>query len=361
MFNNKQNMHKLGDTKIGDGLPIYIIADVGLTNGGDIDRTFKLIDIASEIGVDAIKFQMIGPDTLLGDKSAVYTYKTLYDGSITENMYDMFSALNYTESEWAKIFEYTKFKKMEFICTSHYFGAVEILERIGVSVHKICTWSLTHKRLIQQIGKTNKPMLLDTGACDELMLNRTIEWYKSYGGTSPIILHDFHTTNVEEMNFKSIPYLKKIYNCPVGYTPQGIDYDMDFLSIGIGANLLEKRLTVDRGIAKNGHIKALEPKEFKNWFDRVRLLEKALGREAIIPTKDDIKQSKKYFKSMYFKKSINAGDIILDTHLESRRPGNGICASQVDNVIGKKINIDKKPGDMLFTKELSDCKVLEDI
>ena len=140
---------ELGSKKIGDGHPIYIMADVGLTNGGDIERAMKLIDIVSGFGVDAIKFQMIGPDTLLGDKSIEYTYPTLKDGSITENMHSMFSDLSYTDEQWFAIANYARQKGLEFICTSHFMGAVPLLEKIGVNIHKICTWSLSHKRLVE--------------------------------------------------------------------------------------------------------------------------------------------------------------------------------------------------------------------
>ena len=91
-------------------------------------------------------------------------------------------------------------------------------------------------------------------------------------------MHDFHTNRQEEMNFKSIPFLKETYDFPVGYTPQGRDYDKDFMAVGLGADILEKRLTIDRGIPNNGHIKALNPAEFKDWVRRIRGLEVSLGQ-----------------------------------------------------------------------------------
>ena len=78
---------RVGSKMIGDGHPIFTIADIGLTNGGDLERTYRLIDVAAEAGFDAVKLQMIGPDVLLGDKQVEYTYPTLHDGPKTENMY----------------------------------------------------------------------------------------------------------------------------------------------------------------------------------------------------------------------------------------------------------------------------------
>jgi sialic acid synthase SpsE len=332
---NSNTPVRIGSKNIGDGHPIYIMADIGLTNGGDIDRTFQLIDIVSDLGVDAVKMQMIGPEILLGDKTIEYTYPTLKDGFITENMFEMFSSLTYSEREWLSIADYAKKRGLEFICTSHYIGAVPILERIGVNVHKICTWSLTHKRLIQAIGKTRKPLILDTGACTTAGLMEILDWHSQAGGRGAIFLHDFHTNEYTEMNFRAIPYMKNMYGVPVGYSPQGRDTDMDFMAIGLGVNVLEKRITIDHSIPKNGHFKALEPKEFDDWLQRVRRLEMSLGSYSVLPTRSDQQQSRLYFKSLYTVVDVRAGDVIVDDMLEARRPGTGLAASLIDSVCGR--------------------------
>jgi len=325
---------QIGKRGVGDGNPVYIMADIGLTNGGDLKRTFKLIELVAQLGVDAVKFQMIGPEVLLGDKTVEYTYETFNDGLKTENMFDMFSKLTYTEEEWIQIKTYVDKHNLEFICTAHYIDAIPLLEHLDVKVHKICTWSMTHKRLIQAMGKTGKPILLDTGAFTPNTLDRTLDWYLQAGGRGIIILHDFHSNEIDEMNFRSVPYLKCRYGFPVGYTPQGRDYDMDYLAIGLGVNVLEKRITLDRSIPENGHNKALEPDEFDQWLKRVRELERALGAFSLLPTQADLVQSKNYFKSLYSKNNIEQHRIISDEMLEARRPGTGISASQVDQVCG---------------------------
>ncbi|NOQ81335.1 MAG: hypothetical protein GQ548_02255 [Methylophaga sp.] len=343
----------VGNKNIGDGNPIYIMADLGLTNGGDLERTFNLIDAAASMGVDAVKFQMIGPETLLGDKKVEYTYPTLNDGPKTENMYEMFSKLTYSEKEWIKIAQYVRSKGLEFICTAHTLEAVPLLEKINVNIHKICTWSMTHKRLIQEIGKTGKPLMLDTGMFTTQTLARTLDWHSEAGGRGALILHDFHTTNHTQMNFRAIPYMKDFFGYPVGYTPQGRDNDLDCMSIGLGVNILEKRLTVDRSIPQNGHIKALEPDEFSQWIQRVKELESALGFSTVLPTDDDKKSSEIFFKSLYLNCAIQKGETITDNMLSARRPGDGIAPFSVDDICGKKALRDMDKGTKLSRADIS--------
>lgn len=332
----KNNKIKIGKKTIGDKKKIFLIGDIGLTHKGDIEIIFKMIDFFSLNKVDAIKMQLIGPEFLFGDKNVTHTYKTLKDGLITQNMIEMTSELNLKDEEWYKIAKYIRKKKMEFICTSHYLGAVDILEKCNVNIHKICTWSTNHKRMIQKMGSTGKPLMIDLGASDVNDVDNIYKWHKNSGGKGFLVLHDFHTENFNEMNFKSIPFIKKRYNCPVGYTPQGRDSKLDFLSVGMGINMIEKRLTLDRSTPKNGHWKALEPNEFINWIRDIKNLEKALGSETIKPTKTDIKQSKKYFKSIYSSREIKKGQKLNDSNLKAARPGTGIPVNSIDDILGKK-------------------------
>ena len=137
--------------------PIFIIADLGLTCGGDIQRSLALIEQASKLGADAVKFQMIDSNELLGDKSVEYTYPTLDAGNITENMYDMFTKLEFSDSEWKIIKGHCDQFNIELIVTCHVESAVERIERLNLKVNKICTWSLSHYRMIAKLAKNNKP------------------------------------------------------------------------------------------------------------------------------------------------------------------------------------------------------------
>lgn len=347
---------KIGDRLIGLGQPIFVMADVGLTNGGSLDRAFLLIDICRALGVDAIKFQMIGPEFLLGDKTIAYTYPTLNDGQKTENMFEMFSDLTFSPAQWKRIVAAARNAGLEFVCTSHYLGAVDVLEGCGVNCHKVCSWSVTHKRLIQKMGRTRKPMFMDMGTSTQAMLQELIHWHSNSGGRGTIPLHDFHTKELTEVNFRSIPHIKRNFGCPVGYTSPGRSSHHDFMAIGLGVSVLEKRLTHDRSIPKNGHAKALEPEEFREWLHTVRDLELSLGSSMIIPSQEDLKQSRKYFKSLFAIRDIKKGERITDEMVDGRRPGTGISAKNVDLIVGRWARADIKSGKMISWDMVVSCQ-----
>jgi sialic acid synthase SpsE len=332
-------MIKVGSRVIGEGNPIFIMADIGVTNGGDFERSKKLIEIAAKSGADAIKFQYLGRDALLGQDRTTTASFSCHDGEVVERtLYELFEPLEYSESQWKSLRDCAKDFGLEFICTAHVLGAIPILERIGVDIHKICAWSSDHKRLVQALGQTGKPLMLDTGNLTTSTLARLLDWHSMAGGRGAVLLHDFHTSRPEQMNFNAIPYMRKQFGFPVGYTPQETNDRLDYMSIGLGANLLERRLTVDSTIRELGHAKAYEPDTFCEWVENVRRAELALGYETVLPTLENLEAKKSYYKSLFLNRDIAQGEVITDEVLSAHRPGSGILAGRVDEIIGRRVN-----------------------
>lgn len=338
---------KIGDRVIGHGEPIYIMADLGLTNGGDISRAFDLIDIAADCKVDAVKFQMIDSDKLLGDREVEYSYPTLDKGTITENMHTMFKGLEFNDSDWSKIKSKADSRSVDIIITSHFEDAVDRINTLDLKVNKICTWSMNHLRMIESLAKNGKPLMFDTGTITKQNLIDLDKVYRDAGGGDLIILHDFHTENLEEMNFRATEVYRDLGHV-YGYTPQGRKDWLDYMSIGLGVKILEKRLTTSRNIPENGHWKAHEPDEFKLWIDQVKMCEAALGSNVIHPTQDDLASAKVFYKSAYLRRDVEAGDLIEEEDVEFMRPGTGIGSWQfTQTLIGQRYLSSQKRGEML--------------
>jgi sialic acid synthase SpsE len=174
-----------------------------------------------------------------------------------------------------------------------------------------------------------------------------IDWYNSTGGREIIILHDYHTDDVSQMNFRNIAHLKNLLGCPIGYTPPGRETLHDYMSIGLGVNVLEKRLTVDCKIPKNGHWKSLEPDEFRIWLKNVRDLEASLGSLTNFRTDGDLEKSKIWFKSLFAAEDIKKGEVITDDMINCSRPGTGIPASSIEEVVGKVAKFEIRKGTMV--------------
>ena len=195
---------------------IFIIADLGLTNGGSLQRALELVQVAGELGVDAVKFQMLDSEELLGDKSAEYTYPTIINGTKTENMYEMFLGLEFNDTEWRTIKAECDKLGLGLIITCHVQSAVERLNKLDLPVNKICSWSLSHFKMIKSLAQNGKPLILDTGPIDEKELNE-IRLFTQIMAVATSLCSLIFIQKTETMNLAIKSLIQNGYE---GYTPR---------------------------------------------------------------------------------------------------------------------------------------------
>ena len=122
----------------------------------------------------------------------------------------------------------------------------------------------------------------------------------------------------------------------VGFSSPDRNIDLDIIAIATGAKVIEKRITISRTLKGHHHVLCLEPNEIRSWIDRMRFAEEALGSIEIQPTKADLLDSKKYFRSICTTRSIRKGEIYSSDNLDGKRPGTGIPTRFLDVLLGRK-------------------------
>jgi sialic acid synthase SpsE len=325
---------KIGTKSIGHEEPCYLIAEVGTTCMGNLDTALQLLVAAKDAGVDAVKFQVIDPSQLSDD---TVTYPVTVNGKVTNvSMSDMFHKLIFDEQSWKKIAEEARHLGIDFFATVDYLEGVDLLERIGVDVHKIGAWDATFKPLIEHIGKTGKPMFADLGPTTTEEADNIVKWYIEAGGTAVLFMHDFHTQEDMQMNLKTITHLNMRYPWPAGFSSPALDHDIDIAALALGATYLEKRLILSRSeLAFHTH-ESCEPSELKSWVERIRHIERALGKSEITPSEKDLEGKLKYYRSICTLEPIRAGEIFTSQNLGAKRPGSGIETARLAEFWGQK-------------------------
>jgi N,N'-diacetyllegionaminate synthase len=331
-------MHKspvdLGKRKVGGSESCYLVVEVGTTCMGDIEKALRLIEFAKEAGVDAIKFQVIDP-LQVSDSSA--TYLVVHEGKEQRvNMKEMFEKLIFSEEQWKKIADTARIAELDFFATVDYQDGVDMLDRIGVDAHKIGAWDATYKQLIEKIGRTGKPMFADLGPTTEQQARDIVDWYMAAGGSAVLFMHDFHTQDDTQMNMRAIERLNEMFPWPAGFSSPAHDDDLDVAALALGAAYLEKRLILSRSdFAFHAH-ESLEPHELKAWVQRIRHVERALGRSVIEPSDADRAGSLNYYRSICSLRDIRRGEVFSEANIGARRPGTGLPTAQMDQIDGKR-------------------------
>ena len=325
---------RIGDREIGSNHPCYLIAEVGTTALGDLKMALDLVAAGADAGVDAVKFQVIDP-AQLSDRSVTYEVR---NGTQVEhvNMHEMFSRLKFSATQWREIAKACHQCGVQFFATTDYIAGVDLLESLDVPAHKLGAWDCTFRPLIERMGATGKPMFVDLGPTTEGEIDDIVRWYRDAGGSAVLFLHDYHTEIPDEMNMSAIRHLTTIQPWPVGYSSPGRDSDLDFLSLGMGVAVVEKRLIMSHSLQAFHAHESLEPDELKDWVKRIRIAERAIGSAAIQPSAVDRDGSLKHYRSICTLHPLRAGEPFSPDNLHGKRPGTGIPTARLEEFWGRK-------------------------
>lgn len=336
---SKLNEHVfLGKKMVGNGKPVFIIAEAGLNHNGDVSIAKDLIDNAVSVGADAIKFQTY-LEKRVSQKVKTVNYAEKSDG-LQEDIGEMFDRFSLSMKDHREIFNYARKKKIEIFSTPFDIKSVDFLEKLNVNFYKIASVDLVNLPLIERVGKTGKPLILSTGMSDLTNVKEAVERFKETGNKNLILLHclSSYPANENEMNLRAIKTLKDNFNIPIGLSDHFPGIEIALMSVGLGANIIERHFTINKKFEGPDHILSSEPHELQ------KLINISKNSEEILGTGEKIIQDSEYIninsqrKSIYASKNLKKGQKLTMNNISIRGPGGGILPKYLDLILNKKIN-----------------------
>lgn len=327
---------RIGDRIIGKGKPCYIIAEAGVNHNGELRLAKKLVKAAATAGADAVKFQTFSADSIAtkSAQKAAYQKKT---SEASESQYAMLKRLELPREAFAALSDYAKKCSIEFLSSPFDLGSAELLESIDVAAYKIPSGELTNLPLLKKIGGYKKPVILSTGMAVMEEIREGIAAVRRGGETDIVLLHcvTSYPAPLASANLLMIPTLEREFNLPVGFSDHTDGITAAILARALGACVIEKHFTLDRGLPGPDHQASLEPAEFADLVRQVRVAESALGdgRKRIGKAEAAIRKIAR--KSLVAAAAIPRGARITRAMVDMKRPGTGIEIKQFDEVIGK--------------------------
>ena len=259
--------------KVGPGNPIYIIAEIGINHNGNMDICKKLIDMAVDSGCDAVKFQKRTIDIIYSKEELAKPRESPFGNTNG----DLKRGLEFGEKEYRQIDKYCKEKNITWFASPWDIPSVDFLEKFDIPCYKIASASLTDKGLLEKIKTTNKPTILSTGMSDTDQIRRAV---KILGEDNLILLScvsSYPTTNLADQNLKVIETLKKEYSCPVGYSGHEADTFPTLMAMALGANVVERHITLGRTMYGSDQAASLERKGLEMICNRAKDIPLLLG------------------------------------------------------------------------------------
>ena len=335
---------QVGNRKIGKKCPVFIIAEASVNHGQRFSEAVSLIKKAKECGADAVKFQTFTPDTLTLDADSRY-FKIRHPKWGGQTLYNLYKK-SYAPWKWFK-----ELKKVAddlgiiFFSTAFDKTAVDLLEGINVPLHKIASFELVDLPLIEYAAKTKKPLIISTGMGTISEIKDAVNTAKNAGAGDIILLKcvSHYPAKPKEMNLKTIPHMKGMFNCPVGLSDHTLGVSVSMAAVSLGADVIEKHFILSKQNKTPDNFFSIEPKELKQLAGNIRVIEEALGSVHYGLTSDE-KKSRVFRRSLFTVKDIKKGEVFSEANVKSIRPSNGLKPKYLKVIIGKKAKRDIKRG-----------------
>lgn len=334
MLYSTENKINISGRIIGSGEPCYIIGEAGINHNGKLELAKKLIDLATESGADAVKFQKRSLKNLFRDD---VLENPNIEGQGLEMLIDVLKEIELDELDYKKIVDYCKEKKITFLCTPWDKPSIDFLENLEVPAYKIASADMTNFPLIKYVAQTKKPLIISTGMSTIEEIKRTVDFIKNED--VPFILMHCNSTYpspVESLNLNLISLLMKKFNVPIGYSGHEPGIIPTLTAANLGAVAIERHITLDKTMEGIDQAASLNPDEFANLVKFIRESEKAKGKPVKTITRGEILQREVLAKSIVCSSDINEGDIFSEKNIEVKGPAKGLSPQYYYDILGKK-------------------------
>jgi len=329
---------------IGLGEPVYIIAEMSANHNHDFDKAVKIIEAAKEAGANAVKLQTYIPDTMTieCDNEYFLIKGTLWEG---RKLYDLYKEAH-TPWDWQpKLKEIAANFGIHLFSTPFDATAVDFLERMDVPAYKIASFEMVDLPLIRRVAQTGKPIIMSTGMATMAEIDEAVRTIREAGGNQLALLKctSAYPAHPEEIHLRTIPHLAEAFGLPVGLSDHTLGIAVPVAAVALGACIVEKHFTLSRSIPGPDSSFSLEPNEFKNMVEAIRVAEKALGKTNYDVTKGEA-ASRVFRRSLFVVRDVKAGEKFTKENVRSIRPGYGLHTRYWNNVLQQRASRDIKRG-----------------
>jgi len=253
---------------------LFIIAEIGINHNGDIEIAKKLINMASDCGCDAVKFQKRTID-IVYDKKLLDSYRESPWGKTQRAQKE---GLEFGKPEYDIINEYCKKKGIEWFASSWDEKSQEFLRQYDLKYNKIASALITHENLLNMVAEEKKPTFISTGMSDWGIIDRAVDIFKKKNCRFGL-MHCVSTypSEDEESNLLAIKTLKEKYSCDIGYSGHERGITPSLLAVAFGAVALERHVTLDRTMYGSDQPASLEKRGLELLVRDARKIRSILG------------------------------------------------------------------------------------
>ncbi|HMG36654.1 MAG TPA: N-acetylneuraminate synthase family protein [Blastocatellia bacterium] len=315
---------------------VFIIGEVAQSHDGSLGMAHAFIDLIAGAGADAVKFQT---HIAAAESTPSEPWRVKFSLQ-DESRYDYWKRMEFTEEQWAGLKRHCDDRGVAFLSSPFSVEAVELLTRIGVAAWKIASGEVTSGPMFERITETRLPVLLSTGMSPISEIDSAVEKVKSRGLPLTVMqCTSMYPTPAERVGLNMIPWFKQRYGCAVGLSDHSGEIYAGLAAATLGASVIEVHATFSREMFGPDVPVSLTGTALAQLVTGVRAIEKMLAnpvdKDSVAAELSDMRRM--FNKSVVARTDLASGTILKREHLTAKKPGTGIPASKLEDLIGRQL------------------------
>ena len=321
-----QPSFEIGGRPIGGGAPVLFIAEAGVAHFGDMDMAMQLVDLAADAGADVFKTQFFDVDAMISSEMPEWR--------------DRLRPRNLSLDEFRALKQRCDARGLLFMSTAHDATRIEWLADLDVPAVKVGSGERNNPGFLKQLAELGRPMIVSTGMYREADVQEALDACRAGGCDRVALLHcvTSYPTPAADVNLQAMDRLAEMFDGPVGYSDHTEDHLAVLSAVARGAEVIEKHITILRDVpnAQDWKVSA-GPEDLAQLVADIRRVEQLLGHGRKEPAPSEADGQKWALKSVVAVRDLAAGETLAAGDLTTKRPGTGIPANELENVIGRTL------------------------
>jgi N,N'-diacetyllegionaminate synthase len=323
---------------VGDGAPVYVVAEVGVNHDGDVHAALALIDAAADAGADAVKFQTFEPEALVTADAPQAAYQA--DRAPAAGQRAMLERVRLSDADFERLAQHAAERGITFLSTPFDQASARLLDALEVAAFKVSSGDLSNLPLLADLAQRGRPLILSTGMADAAGVAEAVDAVRGAGCHELALLHcvSSYPTPPEQANLRAMDALRAAHpDVVIGYSDHCLGIEISLAAVARDARIIERHLTLDRSRHGPDHAVSLEPAELAEMMRRVREVEAALGMPEKRPQPAERDVMAVVRRSIVAARDLRAGESIDAKALTVKRPAGGMPPSRLGELIGRTL------------------------
>lgn len=343
---------QLAGALIGEG-GCFIIAEAGVNHNGDLNLAHRLVDAAADAGADAVKFQTFEPGLVTSRRAERARYQARNTGS-DDSQLALLEGLVLPRAAYRELQAHADERGIVFLSTPFDVPSADFLQELGVTAFKIPSGELTNHPFLADLAGRGLPLLVSTGMSDLAEVEAAVAVIRRAGDPPLALFHcvSNYPADPDDCNLRAMATMRERLGVPVGWSDHTAGLPVSVAAVALGAELLEKHLTLHRTLPGPDHLASLEPDEMAELVAQVRLVRRARGDGVKRPTPAEEPIAALVRRSLHARRPLAAGAVLGPDDLIALRPAGGITPGLLDSVLGRSLLRGVEEGEMLAWSDL---------